>query len=649
MNADDVVASFRQYLDQKTSQILSALPATMIEPSGVVKTGPYTVQFLLKAPNNALPVPRQPDHVPGDHPAGSHCRKARLLGLERHDRHGPVPPEESEQATRGARALRPVLGRQPAAGPGRDHVLCRPAPMVLALRGGQLDVVVQMSPQQARAFRNNSRYRVYTVPVSSHNMFGLRVDTDPFKDARVRRAVALTLNRPDIINRVLLGAGHDRKRLAVLHRVPVDVPRSRSASRTSRGPERCSRPPGRRTSKFTITTHNQYEVPDYAARSRRPPGRQGSHRPRRDDLRRLLRAVRRRRLCDDTPWLNTPTTITEYGARGHRTSTSRPPQDERHLERVEVREQSVRPAARSYLGAADLKAQRKHARRWQTLLLPDTPVITAYFLAFTAPGSKKVQGLRGRSDLAHPCRQDLARLEERIGRPEPDSGRPRIREHDGPLHRASASASRVVTLVLLSILVFSAAQLLPGDLGRSVLGRTLRPGGGRRVQPRARHRSLRRRAVPRLGERRRARRPRQLTRASEQPGRDVLEPALLNSLKLAVFAFVLVVPFGILGGVLSGLRVGKATDRGDHGRRTLRSRSCRSSSPGSCSSWCSRSGRLAARHRAVGTRQRAAHSGPASDPPGDPAHVRPVRLHRAHGACGRRSRPWTPTTRERRL
>jgi len=42
---------------------------------------------------------------------------------------------------------------------------------------------------------------------------------------------------------------------------------------------------------------------------------------------------------------------------------------------------------------------------------------------------------------------------------------------------------------------------------------------------------------------------------------DIVEPALLNSTKLAVFAFVLVVPFGILGGVLAGLRVGRPTDR----------------------------------------------------------------------------------------
>ncbi len=42
---------------------------------------------------------------------------------------------------------------------------------------------------------------------------------------------------------------------------------------------------------------------------------------------------------------------------------------------------------------------------------------------------------------------------------------------------------------------------------------------------------------------------------------EIVEPALVNSLKLAVLAFVLVVPFGIVGGVLAGLRAGQPTDR----------------------------------------------------------------------------------------
>ena len=55
MTADDVVASFKQYLSQTTSQILASLPPNLIGPEGVVKTGPYTVQFRLKAPNAAFP------------------------------------------------------------------------------------------------------------------------------------------------------------------------------------------------------------------------------------------------------------------------------------------------------------------------------------------------------------------------------------------------------------------------------------------------------------------------------------------------------------------------------------------------------------------------------------------------------------------
>ena len=55
MTADDVVASFKQYLSQTTSQILASIPPSLLGPEGVVKTGPYTVQFRLKSPNAALP------------------------------------------------------------------------------------------------------------------------------------------------------------------------------------------------------------------------------------------------------------------------------------------------------------------------------------------------------------------------------------------------------------------------------------------------------------------------------------------------------------------------------------------------------------------------------------------------------------------
>jgi peptide/nickel transport system permease protein len=119
----------------------------------------------------------------------------------------------------------------------------------------------------------------------------------------------------------------------------------------------------------------------------------------------------------------------------------------------------------------------------------------------------------------------------------------------------------LITLVLLSMIVFGAAQLLPGDLGRSVLGRD---ASAEAVAEYNHEHGTDRPAVVQY-----------LDWASgavrgdlgnslvppEPPVWDVLEPALVNSLKLALVAFLLVVPFGIVGGVLAGLRVGRPTDR----------------------------------------------------------------------------------------
>ena len=45
------------------------------------------------------------------------------------------------------------------------------------------------------------------------------------------------------------------------------------------------------------------------------------------------------------------------------------------------------------------------------------------------------------------------------------------------------------------------------------------------------------------------------------PAWDLLRPAIVNSAKLAVLAFVLCIPLSILGGVIAALRYGKATDK----------------------------------------------------------------------------------------
>ena len=117
----------------------------------------------------------------------------------------------------------------------------------------------------------------------------------------------------------------------------------------------------------------------------------------------------------------------------------------------------------------------------------------------------------------------------------------------------------LVTLFLLSLLVFFLAQLLPGDVGRAILGPLADQESVDRLNH-AWHRPALVRAVLELGDRRGARRPRHvihLPTARDRAGRE----ALWNSLKLAAVAFVIVVPLGIFGGVISALRYGRLSDR----------------------------------------------------------------------------------------
>ena len=120
----------------------------------------------------------------------------------------------------------------------------------------------------------------------------------------------------------------------------------------------------------------------------------------------------------------------------------------------------------------------------------------------------------------------------------------------------------VITLVLLSMIIFAAAQLLPGISVAPCSAATLRP----RQSPSTTTSTgpIARRWCSTSTGRAASCAATSATRSSRpsSPSGTSSSRRSCNSLKLAVFAFVLVVPFGILGGVLSGLRVGKATDRG---------------------------------------------------------------------------------------
>jgi len=118
----------------------------------------------------------------------------------------------------------------------------------------------------------------------------------------------------------------------------------------------------------------------------------------------------------------------------------------------------------------------------------------------------------------------------------------------------------LITLAILSVLVFLGGQLLPGDVGRAVLG----PLADARSVAAFNHQMGVDRPLPVqywewISHFVRGDMGRSFTfRAPVAP---FVGEALINSLKLAALAFVLVVPIGITGGVLAALRAGGVRDR----------------------------------------------------------------------------------------
>jgi peptide/nickel transport system permease protein len=121
-------------------------------------------------------------------------------------------------------------------------------------------------------------------------------------------------------------------------------------------------------------------------------------------------------------------------------------------------------------------------------------------------------------------------------------------------------ALAIVTLFILSLIVFLAAQVLPGDPGRAVLGPLAAPSAVKVLDHQlGTDRSVLAQYGSWIGH---------IVTGSfgestqfQAPIGPILGKAVVNSLKLAALAFVIVVPLGIFGGVVAALNYGKRIDR----------------------------------------------------------------------------------------
>jgi peptide/nickel transport system permease protein len=118
----------------------------------------------------------------------------------------------------------------------------------------------------------------------------------------------------------------------------------------------------------------------------------------------------------------------------------------------------------------------------------------------------------------------------------------------------------LITLWVLSLLIFFGTHILPGNPGRSMLGPFASPEAVAALNhDLGADQSLWTQYWTWIGDILHG--DLGTSFAFKQPVADLVSQALQNSLKLAVLAFIIVVPLSILGGVFAALHVGRAVDR----------------------------------------------------------------------------------------
>ena len=77
--------------------------------------------------------------------------------------------------------------------------------MVTAYQGGSVDALVQFDVLSGASLFTDPKFNAVETPTTNHRQIWMRCDTGQFKDVRVRQALALTIDRPALIQSLFKG------------------------------------------------------------------------------------------------------------------------------------------------------------------------------------------------------------------------------------------------------------------------------------------------------------------------------------------------------------------------------------------------------------------------------------------------------------
>ena len=396
LTADDVVYTYKLQTDPKSSaNALSAFGGSLT-PSGVQKVDSSTVAFHLTAPNGNFPYLTSSDNynmiiIPNNYDPAKW--QSSFIGT------GPFvlksyTPKVGASFTRneqywGTKAL-------PAATEFTFYTTQTPG--ILALTSGSIDVLGQFAVTGGeQLLASGAPYNISRLKSSAHRELSMRNDQAPFTDARVRQAIALTLDRPAIVQALFKGEadlGNDSPFAPVFPSTDSSVPqRAKNIAMAKSLLAAAGHSSGFSTQ---LITEDFLEIPQFAqivVQSAKSIGVTIKLKVESST------AYYGKATFGNSDWLDATMSLVDYGHRsvpnvflGAPLETYNAKTGTGTWNAAHFKNSQYDKLASQYIATSDLSTQRQIAGQIETLLLKQTPIIFAYFYNYLSAWAKNVSG-----------------------------------------------------------------------------------------------------------------------------------------------------------------------------------------------------------------------------------------------------------------
>lgn len=390
MKADDVVATFDRLTDPNSTSHALPLFKGVLRKGATRKVDDYTIEFHLDAPYGNFPYLVSSDNynaivLPASY-SGNFEKSWDGTGPFKIDKFTPKV---------GATFVRNNDYWGPKALPAKTEFLFFTdiQPQILAFQGGQVDVIDSVPALAGVSVLSDPTANIIGIRSSSHQAVHMRCDIEPFNDPRVRRAIALCLDREKLVKGLMRGQaeiGNDSPFAPVYPSTDPTVPqRKRDIAQAKELMKAAGREKG---FPMTITAMQFQEIPDYAQLIQDWVKEIGV------DLKINVmnwKSYVGDRVYGKSPWLDSVMGITLWGHRGvPNYFLTTVLGGDGLFNAAHFKNKEFDALVKSYIGSADHEAQRTIAGKIQRLLLDETPQLIGYFERTLTVTKKNIVGVQ---------------------------------------------------------------------------------------------------------------------------------------------------------------------------------------------------------------------------------------------------------------